>query len=929
MIKIKYNNFNDIRNNNSILNISFLVHPCYYTSFDLEENDLLNKMVCSNFLYFAEKINIYDKNESMKNFRKDDYLARELNFIKSSELLKNTYKYKIPIIYQNIKKFDLFDHSTINYYPINYNNKKKYIVRNKNYKSIQKERCFILDNEMIYSMTPEFISKNIGNNLLNYGKKLKKKKKNYESDIDTNEYKNVYKGYIIKGNNKKKIKREKNKNYNDNKINKVKEMILIYLDPFAGAGGNSTSIENAFTIASDISLIRIKECKHNCNFYNKNVDFILCDFFNIVNHFRKNTIDVIFLSIPWGGPTYKKKKKFELKSNENRLSIYSCLKESLKLANNLIFYLPRNVSMEDLLYLYKYYRKLVNLKKKKMKRDDIFIELYINRNRCSYRRTIDNSLCNFYYFFNQEHNEYNNEFNFSKIKKLFKINIDQCNDSLTFMKESRENISNENYEEKDECEKCKERSDESYVENNNECEKYNDEIVESHNNYNNKIKQKKTIWRWHNTSMVVYLGKISSFIRKKKIIDFNSIYYVHNSLVKVRMIKKKDKKNFSIYSFLENKKKKLFYDVVDDIKKKENLLRKLNINKNTIKNNLSNKYNNIISLNYFIKKKLYEIISKIISLFFQNIKNIIGFQKISFLNKIFIYIENDYEKILTRKLNNNGNLKKYETFIYPEEKTVTYLHPIINYFNFLIVKIKKILILLFGIYLYDISFLKYFFKYYKINLLTENINKRNLKNIHYNIIRFLFEFLLYMKIFINILNNNIKLLDLTNINFINNNFIYFLEFSNIKNKGYNYINYIDKNQFLLSYRNFIKKIILLSFNLEFRRKGTTIKKIVNIFFHFLFKVTNTKVTLNCLNNSSNEISIQYYKLNMCLVIVNFFTKQFLYNSNITSFLDYFNSLIYFYFNQIYILSNDHKNYSNIFIFYLNKFLNNKFYVNII
>ncbi|CRG95979.1 conserved Plasmodium protein, unknown function [Plasmodium gallinaceum] len=916
MIKIKYNNYNDVRKNNSILNISFLVHPCYYTSFDLEENDLINKNTCSNFLYYAEKINIYDKSESVKIYRKNDNLVRELNFIKSCELLKHTYKYKIPIIYQNIKKFDLFNHNTINYYPINYNSTNRNIVRNKNYKSIKKERCFILDNEMIYSMTPEYISQNIRNNILNCGMKLKKKQKTFENEVNTSEYKNVYKKDIVKSHNKKKIKTGKNNNYNNeyNRTNKIKKKILIHLDPFAGAGGNSSSMVDVFTIASDIDMIRIKECQHNCNFYNKNVDYILCDFFNIVNHFRKNIIDVIFLSIPWGGPSYKKKKKFELNSKENKLSIYSCLRESLKLTKNLILYLPRNVSMEDLFYLYKYYKKIINLKKKKkkiMNSDDIFIELYINRNRCSYRKTFDNSLCSFYYFFNENYNLYNNEFNFSKIKTLFKINIDQCNDSLVFSDKSNKNFTNERNEENAECEKCRG----SY---------------ESYNNYNNEIKKKKKlIWRWHNTSVVLYLGKISSLIRKKKFIDFNSIYYIHNSLINIGIIGKKKKKNFCIYSFLENKKNKLFCNIVDIINKKENLSKKLDINKKNIKIICSLKYSNVIILNYFIKKKLHEIISKILHLFFQNIKNLIGFQKISFLNKIFIYIENYYEKILTKKLNNHGNLKNYETFIYPEPKTFRCLHPIINYFNFLIFKIKKVLILLFGIYLYDISFMKYFFKYYKTRLLSKNMNKKSLKNIHYNIIRFLFEFLLYMKIFINILNNNIKMLNLININFINNNLLCFLEFFNIRNKGYNYINYIDKNQFILNFRNFIKKIILFSFNLEFKRKSTTIKKIVNIFFHFIFKVTNVKDILSCLNNNSNEITLEYYKLNLYLIIINFFTKQFFYNSNITSFLDYFNSLIYFYLNQMHILSNYHKNYSNIFIFYLNKFLNNKFYVSII
>ncbi|KAI4835558.1 trimethylguanosine synthase [Plasmodium brasilianum] len=985
MIKIKYNRFNDARNNDENLYFSFLVHPLYYTVLDLDEDDLVNKEIRSNFIHFVKRINNYDKKERIDIYRKDDRKARELCFIKSCELLKNTYKFKMPIIFQNLKYFNLFKKDTIYYYSINYNERRKeYIVRNKNEVKKEKDKCFILDNEMIYSMTPEYISKNIGNNVLlineiNFQKK-KKMKKNCENDIGL---KNYFENNEIY-NNKQPTIEKYFKDERENKYNKAKDKsILIYLDPFSGAGGNCHSMRGVFTIAADVKLIRIKECQHNCKFYNNNVDYILCDFFNIVNHFRKDTIDVVFLSIPWGGPSYKMKKNFDLKYIESKISTYSCLKESLKLTKNLIFYLPRNVCLQDLLHLYVYYEKLTKLKGTKKKRrgklavggeevvqsleereeelvergvavlveqmselgakldesagvkkqrkeflrDNIFLELYVNRNRSRFKESCDNSLRNFYYFFNKLYEKNSNESHVSNIKNLFKITVDQCNHYLRPSKENRM-INTQ-------LRKGRKRQD--YVSN---IHKYKVNFLKSrdvsNDHHNSSIKKKSFIWRWHNTGMVLYLGKIASLLKRKKGICYDQIYYIHNKLAKCGNDKIRQRGiNFSLHRLLHNKRKSLLYNISKRIKEGEGVFygEKLIINKNEKMHNFIINNDNVMSLYYFVNKKSYEIINYIVNLFFKNIKNIIGFQKISFLNNIFIYIENKREKIMTKKLRNNKITKKYETYIYQDIINIcTGLEIVVSYFNMIIMKIKKEIIVLFGIYLYDISFLKYFFKYYKVPINLKKVPSRNLKNIHYIIIRILFKFFLYMNIFLNILTNNIKLQEFFNSNFVNIGSLDFLEFSDIKNKEYSYINYSNKKELLIYFNKFIKRIVQLSINIELNGKKFVIEKITKFFFSFLFKVHHFEFLLDGLRDTcsyEDEKKKKFYKLNLCLITINLFTKQFLYNTNVTSFLDYFNSLIYFYFNRIYVLSRRHATYSNVFVFHLNRFLVDHFCLHIL
>ncbi|EUD65150.1 hypothetical protein C922_04436 [Plasmodium inui San Antonio 1] len=1011
MIRKTYKNFNDPRDSNKTLNLCFLVHSSYYTTLELEEEDLINSEIRHNFLKIARKINLYEKTEPQRNYKKTDNLARELSYVKSWELLKHTYKFKIPILFQNIEKFNLHDNEVINYFSINYYAREKHLVRNKTMATVHKDRCFILDTDMIYSMTPEYIARNIGQSIIPMEKKefrrrtkvrrdtalplCERKKRRYnENELvrkDTGEG-GSFEELVLSDEGKhvgEKVTRREEADQAElvkvdeegkmgevpvthgqtrgeapssapNPTKKVNsDKVLIYLDPFCGAGGNSLDMSNVFTISSDIELVRVKECQHNCKFYNNNVDFIVCDFFKLVNSFRENTIDVVFLSIPWGGPSYKKKKNFKLDFPGKKLTVYSCLRESMKLTENLIFYLPRNVRMVDLYGLFLYYQELVNgknkLKDQKIS-NELFIEVYVNRVRCVVDKQQDKSVENFHYFFNRQSDMPSNEFDIEKQGNLFSINIDKCNQFLNLPKVKKKkktighvediykiNVKGQSSGAKATAEAKSEggAKDEGgttvQVQSGVKTETTRSSNATDERSDRSKKKKPASLWKWHNTCMVVYLGKITKVLKKNKTINYNSIYYLDKELSKCNMekVRSRGKTNFSLYRHLCNKKKNVIHNITRRVEKRE-----ICVDKNERTYNILINQRNVFFLNYFIDKKLNQLMSKILGLFFKNVKNIMGFEKVSFLNKVFINLDNPMFRALTRKLAMGQNVKKYETYIYSDMLSKSCgLYVITDYFNMILSEIKKVVIILFGIYLHDMSFMKYFFKFYKAKVPIEKLrNKESFKNIHYTIVRLLFKFVLYIDLFKNVLSNNIKLEEFFNKNIVSTGLADLLEYLDIANNDYDFIKHKNKKDFSFSFKNLIKKIISLSVNMEINEKLIHTEEITNLYFRFLFNVYEPNVLLHQLQSNLYEDEeeenlqqdpVKCYQWHLCLTTMNFFTKQFFYNMNIMSFLDYFNSLIYFYFNQMYVLSKCHQNYSNLFINRLNNFLYDNFCVKIL
>ena len=124
-------------------------------------------------------------------------------------------------------------------------------------------------------------------------------------------------------------------------------------DAFCGVGGNTIpfSLSCAHVNASDISSSKLNMAQHNASLYacKDNITFIESDFLT-------TTVksDFMFLSPPWGGSAYKTDTNFTLKKWITP-DIEEIIKHALTLSHNLIFYLPRNTPVMELIeYLVKH-----------------------------------------------------------------------------------------------------------------------------------------------------------------------------------------------------------------------------------------------------------------------------------------------------------------------------------------------------------------------------------------------------------------------------------------------------------------------------------------------------------------------------------------------------------------------------------------------
>ena len=125
----------------------------------------------------------------------------------------------------------------------------------------------------------------------------------------------------------------------------------VIIDAFCGAGGNT--IQFAFTcervIAIDIDASKIELAKHNAGVYGvaDRIEFIIGDYLKLAPTLKA---DVVFLSPPWGGPSYLNAKVFDLKSMiiPDGEMIFQHTKA---ITDNIAYFLPRNVDVEQVLRL--------------------------------------------------------------------------------------------------------------------------------------------------------------------------------------------------------------------------------------------------------------------------------------------------------------------------------------------------------------------------------------------------------------------------------------------------------------------------------------------------------------------------------------------------------------------------------------------------
>ncbi|KMQ92490.1 trimethylguanosine synthase [Lasius niger] len=115
------------------------------------------------------------------------------------------------------------------------------------------------------------------------------------------------------------------------------------IDAFCGAGSNS--IQFAFTcervIAIDIDPNKIKIARHNAGIYgvDDRIEFITGDFLQLAPQL---VADVVFLSPPWGGPDYIKRKVFNLDNILAPIGGENVFKAAKEITEHVAYYLPRN-----------------------------------------------------------------------------------------------------------------------------------------------------------------------------------------------------------------------------------------------------------------------------------------------------------------------------------------------------------------------------------------------------------------------------------------------------------------------------------------------------------------------------------------------------------------------------------------------------------
>lgn len=153
----------------------------------------------------------------------------------------------------------------------------------------------------------------------------------------------------------------------------------IILDAFAGSGGNSIqfALKGAFVYAIDIDPVKLRCSARNARIYGvrDRINFICGNFFHICksligarkykeeNKIVKSSypyttdlypfaIDAIYLSPPWGGPSYAKsgKREFDLQKDIvlNGVEIFNYAK---KISQNVVYFLPKNTSVDQLIAL--------------------------------------------------------------------------------------------------------------------------------------------------------------------------------------------------------------------------------------------------------------------------------------------------------------------------------------------------------------------------------------------------------------------------------------------------------------------------------------------------------------------------------------------------------------------------------------------------
>ncbi|XP_030765571.1 trimethylguanosine synthase [Sitophilus oryzae] len=125
----------------------------------------------------------------------------------------------------------------------------------------------------------------------------------------------------------------------------------VIVDAFCGAGGNSIQFASTCkrVIAIDIDPKKIELARNNAEVYQvaDKIDFITGDFFQLADTLKA---DVVFLSPPWGGPSYLKEPEYDLETMLQPFSFSKLFAAASCISKNIAAFLPRNSNTYTLVH---------------------------------------------------------------------------------------------------------------------------------------------------------------------------------------------------------------------------------------------------------------------------------------------------------------------------------------------------------------------------------------------------------------------------------------------------------------------------------------------------------------------------------------------------------------------------------------------------
>ncbi|XP_057662735.1 trimethylguanosine synthase isoform X2 [Diorhabda carinulata] len=117
----------------------------------------------------------------------------------------------------------------------------------------------------------------------------------------------------------------------------------VIIDAFCGAGGNSIqfALNCKKVIAIDIDPKKIELAQNNANVYgvSDKIEFIIGDFIQLAGGLKA---DVVFLSPPWGGPSYLSEPLYDLETMLLPVPFSQLIASARKVTSNVVAFLPRN-----------------------------------------------------------------------------------------------------------------------------------------------------------------------------------------------------------------------------------------------------------------------------------------------------------------------------------------------------------------------------------------------------------------------------------------------------------------------------------------------------------------------------------------------------------------------------------------------------------